>query len=259
LLVAFHRSNHRDAFFLLVVLLGMMAAVILFFVHARYRMASIPFVCLFAGMAVQEFIRYLRENNRRRLALSLPVLIGAGFFCNLPRFEHNPLPGYYNLANAYYQSGDLPSAEHWLTYILERSDSEKSRYLLGTIQQQSGRPDAAEDTFRAILRDNPGHYDAALSLGIVLTRQQKPVEAEAIFRQAIEADPKRPEARLNLAVLGLQTGRPDIAAHQIEILQQLPLDPAVKQRVAAVVQMLKEKREDTDTKEQESAGAFGTR
>lgn len=237
--VVFHRQKRRESVLLLAILGSMMFAVVLFFVHARYRMTSIPFICLFAGLAMAEFVRQLTAGNRRVLIPGLLILAAAAVFCNLRLFEPNPLPGYYNLASASYRAGDMPSAERWLTTILEQSESIKSRFLLGTIQQETGRTAMAEKNYRMILKQDPTHYDAALSLGVVLTQQGKIDQAEDIFRRGVEIDPDRPEARLNWAVLALKNDQLNVVSQQINILKTMPLNRKLQQQISQLEHLLK--------------------
>jgi tetratricopeptide (TPR) repeat protein len=52
-----------------------------------------------------------------------------------------------------------------------------------------GHHDAASDSFRAILKDNPDHNDAKLTFAGHLLGHGDPAEAEALCAQALESDP----------------------------------------------------------------------
>lgn len=70
--------------------------------------------------------------------------------------------------------------------------------LAAVAAHRRGRLDEAEEGYRAILKVQPGHFDATHLLGAVLAARGRNAEAETLLRRAVALNPKAPAAHNNL-------------------------------------------------------------
>lgn len=90
------------ALFPLYAMLGVyLAAALVFFVLARYRMASVPLLMVFAGFALTWLWDAMRARRHRALTLAGIALIGLASLVHLPTGEDSLHMAYYNLGNKY--------------------------------------------------------------------------------------------------------------------------------------------------------------
>ncbi|MBN1295261.1 tetratricopeptide repeat protein [bacterium] len=209
----------------------LMVSVILFFVHARYRMAVTPFICLFAGVTLETAITNWRMKQFKNLSLIGLALIPAFYFCHLDLVPRNDLPGYFNLANAYYQARNLKDAEKCLRYILTRSETLSTWMFWGTIQQEAGKNKQAEAAYKRALQLDPNHYEAMLNLAILCTQSNRQPEAVAWLEKAENMYPNRPEAILNLAMLFYSCDKSEQAISCLARLSDMEMDLAMRGQV----------------------------
>lgn len=220
------------------VVLAMMAAVIAFFVHARYRMAVTPWVAMFAGFALSEMIRFASDRHWKPLILCwllLPVTAG---FVHMKLTERNDLPGFYNLGHAYLHAGNLAAAEDCFREILSRDNSMKTWLSLGSLQLQTGRLAEAETSFRNVLAQDESHYDALLNLAMICSAAGRYPEAEKLLETAFRHHPDRVEARVNLAIARLELKQYDEAAALIDGVEPDAAHPDIMQAVRQIRERL---------------------
>lgn len=105
-----------------------------------------------------------------------------------------------------------------------RHASEADRlHLLGLVELQRGRRDAAEQMLRRALAVDPNHFDAHNNLGILLVAQGKISEAIDHYQRALAIKPNDPNAHTNLGIALIEENR---AGEAIEHYRQaLALDP----------------------------------
>jgi tetratricopeptide (TPR) repeat protein len=90
------------ALFPLYAMLGVyLAAALIFFVLARYRIASVPVLIVFAGFALTWLWDAIRARRLRAFALAGIALIGLAGLVHLPTGEDSLHMAYYNLGNKY--------------------------------------------------------------------------------------------------------------------------------------------------------------
>jgi len=107
---------------------------------------------------------------------------------------------------------------------------EKSLALL----RATGKPDAAEEAYRAAIRLNPEHIDAHTNLGVLLYGLKRREEAVACFCRVITLRPKHPEARRLLALAHCTLGEFDKAIRIYEDwLADDPDDPVARHMLSA--------------------------
>ena len=95
---------------------------------------------------------------------------------------------------------------------------------LAAEQQQAGRLDEAEKTYRDILRSNPENVDALRLLGTLAFQSGRFYEAERLFRRAVSHAPDYVEARLDLGRALKEQQRLEEAIHSFEKAVELEPD-----------------------------------
>ncbi len=199
------KSGHR-VMLLHLIIVAMMVSVVTFFVHARYRLPVVPFVALFAAFALQWICQQVSRKSLKSVIGAAVMLLGTTLFCHMNLYQQNPLPGYYNLAKAYYQQGDREKSAEQLQIILATSENAKTRDFLGRILMEMGRyPEALEQLERAHVLD-PAAYSTALNLGLLTYQMQDAGTAIGWFDTAIRIDPARYEPYYNAGLILAQNG-----------------------------------------------------
>lgn len=68
-------SKHKDGRILFVLMGLLLAMVLSIFITARYRMPLIPFLCLYAGFAVQEFFVFIKGKNYWKVGWCILLIV----------------------------------------------------------------------------------------------------------------------------------------------------------------------------------------
>ena len=199
----------------LLVFLGVYAAaVVLFFVLSRYRLAAMPALFAFAALAVVELGRRVREalGERARIArLLLPAGLGVLCFAvvNVPvrRPAGDPL---FRLAAAI----GLPT---------RAASVANEHFNLGVVYAREGDLVRAEAELRRALAEEPGRATIEVELGKVLARAGRTSEAIAAFERAAELEPWQPLIFHTLGILHRRAG--DLDAAESAFSEALRLDP----------------------------------
>jgi len=110
--------------------------------------------------------------------------------------------GYYNLANALAQKGDLDGAEGFYRQAIRlKPDYAKAFNNIGVVFAKMGRREEAEQEYREALRLNPGYAEPHNNLGNLLAAQGAWESAEEEYRQALRMNPDYAEAHYNLGTV----------------------------------------------------------
>ncbi len=185
---------------LLAIVLTYAAAILAFFITARYRVPLVPPFAIFGAEGVRWWIQDDRLPAR---VASLALAVALFLVANLGQ---GPMPSEMN------------------------ADAE---YSLGARLLREGRPDEAVDRFRTALRKNPRYVEAWVNLGVVQATRGERAEAERSLETALRIDPEVTIALTNLAVLrekaGDNAGALDLYERALRID---PSDLAARRKVA---------------------------
>lgn len=105
-----------------------------------------------------------------------------------------------------------PSASPKLTSASEGQSSNDVAKLVGRGVDQMNRNDVAgaSNTFKQVLKSDPGNKYAWYNLGVIAQQSNKPTSARTAYEKALKTDPRFGPALFNEAVL-LQASNPDRA------------------------------------------------
>ncbi|MEZ5066754.1 MAG: tetratricopeptide repeat protein [bacterium] len=206
-------------------LLAYAAAIVAFFVCARYRQPAIAWMLPFVGAGILQFFRAMRHavERPRRFAFTLAGLVAAFLITN-PRFvtatgladvtTDRDAPFHrYNLAVLYEQEQNYDRAiEEYRATIASGVPDPRAWLNLGNTLARTGRLDEARDAYRETLRIAPDYAVAVHSnLGILAAQQGDWREAIRRFEEVLSRDPDHRGALLSAGAAYLTVGRFDDA------------------------------------------------
>jgi tetratricopeptide (TPR) repeat protein len=215
------RRDWRRLSVLYLAFIAMAAAVVAFYVMARYRYPLVPLVALFAGAAVASW-----PHVRERRSWWLPGAVLAAVVAISANSLRPPTRDatYLNVGAELTRTGRSAEA----LPILERGVSALPEYApghfnLGVALSETGNKPRALDQFATAVSLDPHDFDAQSSLALALEESGRPEDARAHFEAAAGINPESPEARYNLGQALLEAGDWTRAAE--EFTQALALKP----------------------------------
>jgi Flp pilus assembly protein TadD len=169
------------------------AAVVLFYVFARYRYSVVPILLLFAGAGLVEGFGAIREKRYERLLLPGLVLLASAWISNRTLFEKDFLlsESLNNAASALSAKGDDARAIALFEESLKiRPDAPEVVGNLGLSQMRLGRVEAAIGSFRRAAELRAGDWKAHLRFGAALLQTGRVDEGTAAIERALSIDRK---------------------------------------------------------------------
>ncbi len=142
-------SGRGKTGWLILILAGLFGGTILFFLSARYRVAAVPYIVLFAAHALERGIAFFKQRewgSLMRCALplapalvlvlwSFPVRVPPAFTANQCRY----------IAHYFARQGKWPKTERWTRKALEETPRDPLLWMdLARLYHETGRPAEAE-------------------------------------------------------------------------------------------------------------------
>ena len=199
--------------------LALAGSVAMFYVFGRYRYPLVPLLALFAGLAIVEFIRLLRQKNWTQAVKASVVLAIAAALVNWPLGGAGGAgaAGYNNLANAYSKQGNVDAAIIAASRAVEiQPDYGVAHYNLGNLYMQQGKLEIARRHFEAALRLLPNYAEAHSNYGQLSAERGDLVTGIERFQRAIALNPSVSRAHFNLGVALAKNGRLDDAVAPLQ-------------------------------------------
>ncbi|MBN1885434.1 MAG: glycosyltransferase family 39 protein [Candidatus Krumholzibacteriota bacterium] len=110
------------------------AAAVIFYVLARYRLPAVPALAAFAGAAVTELLRMIRDRRRAEFVLMIAAFVLCAFFVNRTVARDTPgleAGGLVRLGTVFARRGDTAGAEAaWREALLVDPSNEAARQAL---------------------------------------------------------------------------------------------------------------------------------
>ena len=117
--------------------------------------------------------------------------------------------------------------------VAQHSNLADAHFLLGSVLEKLGEPGAL-DQYDAAVRLDPGHYDAHMNYGAVLSRVNRDSEAAEQFAQAARLRPQFVEPRIYGALIAAKDHRFDAAAQDIQAAISVDHDGSNRILIAAI-------------------------
>jgi 4-amino-4-deoxy-L-arabinose transferase-like glycosyltransferase len=196
-------------------LLTYLGALLLFIVLARYRLAAVPPLLLFAGRAVDWLGETLtRRRWRPALAaagalLCLALLVNADWY----GIRRSRTLSVHSVLGSQLMVRDPPRAEAELRLAIAAGDVDAAdHYNLGILLFGRNDLPAAAAEFRRALALRPSYADAAYNLGVTLRQAGDHAGAREAFRTAAALEPANAETRRQMEAvrpgITVGSGRP---------------------------------------------------
>jgi tetratricopeptide (TPR) repeat protein len=221
--------DRRRLSILYVLLLGMAASVVLFFVLGRLRFPLVPILILFAAAGIAALPR-LRGAGPVQLALCVGCLFFGGLLANWPLGGGVREPRaltYNDLGVALRLAGRPDEALGWFDRAIARDADYYRAYLnKGETLRARGQTEAAIRLAREAVALQPASAVSRQYLAIALMDAGRRREALMEIRHALELDPGNVAFESLLGLLLLQQGRPGEAIPHLEsYVKRRPDDP----------------------------------
>ncbi len=187
------------------------ASVIAFYIFARYRLAIVPILAIFAAACIAEIVAAVKRRRRNVVLASVAGVIALAILVNLPSPLGSPsTPNRYNLAIAMMVRNppDLDGAERNLRIQVKETPNwpHLEVRLANVLVMKASVPGVKAGDARALLQDAIEHYATASNLMpdwtapvsnmgkacVLLGDFQR---AEDCFRRVLRLDPNDDEIR----------------------------------------------------------------
>jgi len=187
------------------------AAVVIFFVLARYRMPVVAGLLLFAALAILRVFDAVRE---RRLAAAGLAVAGFALACTLVRANPYGVDEKLGIAQILYRNGIVSDSlgdwegaiGHYRDALALKPGYAKCHGNLGVDLARTGRLEEGLSELETAERLDPEYYRAPQNRGQLLEQMGRFDEAVSAYRRAIELEPRYLLARATLAELLLSEG-----------------------------------------------------
>jgi tetratricopeptide (TPR) repeat protein len=200
----------------------------LFWMSSRFRYPLVALLCLFAGLAVVEWLRWVRDRRWSAAAAGASAAAILAFATHAPLavLEKQPT-GAVQLAEAHLAAGDWTGALEEVQRGLEHRETARLRVLEGTALARLGRADEALTALRAATSLAPRSDDAHALIEEIASARADPEEASLV--RSVSRDPSGLAPQIALVKYHLQRGRFIRAVE--EARRAVDLDPSAGEPV----------------------------
>ncbi|MFN0149475.1 MAG: glycosyltransferase family 39 protein [bacterium] len=208
------RARAGEFLFLHLFALVNVAALALFFVVSRYRVALAPVLMIFAAYALVRTSQWARERAVKPLAGAGAFIAAVLALLSVPTWA-GPDPRDYESVNHFLNRGRIYSAGNQLVEAAENYRRAVAladtlafmRFEYADVLRRMERPREALDQLSAAVRIRPEFPTARNNLGILLAEDGDLASAEREFREAARLAPSWPDPLHNLARVYEITGQ----------------------------------------------------
>ncbi len=226
-------------------LLALLAGPLLYFVNARYRLVSVPFLFPFAGFAVYRAREMHKNKEGSRLLASGLLLLLFVFFVNPgllgkehERFYVSSGAGHNHIAHYYEQKGELPLAlEEYQKALDLEPEIPEAHSNVANAYFRLGDYDRALKGYADAIAVNPYFESAYLNSALIYEKRGEQERAKEVYRHLIRILPQNGPAYIRLSRLLFLEGRPAEAAGVLrEALRHRPGDPVITKYLERLTQ-----------------------
>jgi len=221
-------DKKRVVIIIFLFMLSYALSIVLFFVNARYRMPLVPFLLIFAAVAVLWIIQKFVEKKYKHAVLSIFIIGGLFVFANSDFYGTHSVD--YNriqvsLGNRFSESGEYNRAvqefKKALDYNPQNTDALNA---LGTTYIMMGKPYDAMRVFRESIHIN-NNADALCKLGVIYFQFGWMDSAQSCFNDAMIMGSTNPEGYYYIGVYYAFAKQPNLAIKNLETSLQYYPDP----------------------------------
>lgn len=186
------------------------AAIVMFYVFARYRYPLVPLLVIFASVAVVRGLSFLRTRRKREVLACVLAVAAVFVFCNWPITSKQQIKAVtaYNLGTALAEQGAVEQAIPYFRRSLHgRPDNAFAYYNLGTAFAALGMIAEAIDAYEAAVRIAPDLAEGHNNLGLSLVKVGRLQDAISHYQRALQIVPTYAQAHSNLGRAMGQSGQ----------------------------------------------------
>ncbi len=236
-------SRKRKKTIIYLFLVSYTAAIMLFFINARYRLTIVPIMIIFSAFALDKMLASFNKKDYKLLGKQLLLLLVFIIFTNLPMARMGYAVSYNNLGIALMNEGKLSEAEEAFFSSIDIDPVYASAYNnLGTLYYNQDKKEKSEIFFKKALDLNPDNPNIVRNASSVIGIEQKPKnseytinsyakqnefrEKELEYKEILKNDPLNTTACVNLANIYLAQKNTDEALKYYNLA--LSIDPNLK-------------------------------
>ena len=221
------RDLWRRHFLLLGCLVVQCLFILAFFVAARYRLPAVPLLAIYTAFALETFIRYLRQGEKRKTAVPIVLLVVLVLFSNSFTGKMEADHGYseyINLGNTLLSESKIDEAILYYNEALKLApDLPEAHINLGNALAKKGEINHAIIHYNKALEYKTDCFEAHYSLATALVKQGENSEAVEHYTVSLQLKPDQPEVHYNLGNVLMEEGKLNEAvAHYNEALKLRP-------------------------------------
>ncbi|MFZ0034705.1 MAG: glycosyltransferase family 39 protein [Sedimentisphaerales bacterium] len=190
-------------------------SLVLVFVCDRYRLPTIPILCIPAAMAIQQICHALKVRRFIKAALLILVVSALAIAAGLDgpfvqeKYDYEA-EMYYSVAFEYYKKADYIKAHEYVSKAIARRQDYADAYaLLGLIYSRTDRPDLAVEYLSKSLEIYPVPHIRRYLLAENLLRLNRPDEAKEQLTLALAASEQKMDSHRSSAIRNLMAQIPE--------------------------------------------------
>jgi len=177
-------------------------SVSLFFIFARYRLAVVGPLLVFAAWGLENLYEWFKTRNWKSLTIGLILLVIFSALVWKPLLSVPLDYAYYNLGNAYVRAGNFKKAvDAYQKAISFNPEPGEFWSNLGNAYDKIGNIRLSAEAYSEAVRREPENANARLGFGIALYKLRYFEDAERELRKALELNPNLQDARVYLEMV----------------------------------------------------------
>lgn len=226
-------TENRKMVYIVLITLSQLFSPVLFFVNARFRAPTVPYLLLFAVFAISLLYGYYKNSRKKELSISLAgiVVLAVVLNANLLKVPAgDEAYGAFIKGQMLAQEGNMDEAKKAFEHALDIYPKVPlANYYIGRIHLTRAEPEKALERFKreiVVSRKPLGYLGQGLAYRALGMRK----EAEASLIQAYSLDPEHKETRISLAqevgeraIAAADTG--NVAKSKVLLQQAARIDP----------------------------------
>jgi len=177
-------------------ILSVFLSTVIYFVNSRYRLVSVPFLIIFASVAI--YWLYLKISSRGFRTLIFPAIsMGVIFLViHIQLLDFRPSQAYNNLGIILKRKGLIDEAiQEYKKAIESDANYSSPHFNIGILYIEKQEYDQAINSFNNAIRINPFFPKAYKKLGQAYYNKGDRVKALSNWRKSLEQDPNQDDVR----------------------------------------------------------------
>ncbi len=217
------------------------AAVVLFFITGRFRVAASPVFIIFAGIGIIESYSLLKSHLYTKLIVpaAAAALITAAVTLLIPRYNFSNYDAYIDLGNSFFERHNYDKALSNFQKAVSLKADANSFVLLGNAYAAKQEFKQALDSYYKAINTDPDYYLAWFNLGIAYTQIRNLEQAAQAFAKTVKLKPEFADAYRNLAIIDYIKEDYKSSLNQFEKFLSLTDDEQAKRTVQQDIMELK--------------------